>query len=170
MIIVKWLKNGNDCSMCKWCWEDCISNENGTEYDCGCYIKGLDFDEKRCYLVNPLKWIYGKIIKRKHDYYFAHQFDGLFDFYEKEELERKKMKEVLAEVLNCKYIVRENADGRKEEIDIEHILQNYVWKIRDEYEEYAHPFVYKTLWKQWKELIIKTCRKFINLFKPYFCK
>ena len=44
------------------------------------------------------------------------------------------------------------------------------WRIRSEYEDFAHPFVYKSLRTEWKELIRKTFNTFFDKLKPYFCE
>lgn len=62
--IKNWIKCGNDCEKCQYCWEEKISNKYD-EWDYGCYIKGLDYADKACYLINPFRHILGRLKLRK---------------------------------------------------------------------------------------------------------
>ena len=66
MDLLKWVKEGNDCGQCKYCWEQRASYEYD-DWDCGCYIKGSGYDEKVCHLIEPFKTVLGEMAKKKAD-------------------------------------------------------------------------------------------------------
>lgn len=167
---IDWIKNGSDCEKCKWCWESCTSNENGTEWDCGCYIKGSDYDEKPCRLINPLKFIIGWKRKKKNDYYFSHEYDDFGEWFEKDQEKLNAMKEALKETFEGKVICHKCADNSFLEYNTEGILDGAAWEIRNKYDPVAHPIENKRLRQEWKELISKTWKRFTGIFKPYLCK
>jgi len=174
MKIKEWLCNGNDCSKCKWCWEVKTSYEYD-EWDCGCYIKGEDFDDKPCYLINPFKAILGTLSQRKAEYYLAHEWDGFMEFSEDLDRKNDKLYELVME-----YLIGENAicwrdkDGGLHEYDTKQFVKTNIWEVRSQYEDFAHPIIHKKLSEEWKELIAKTFKRFkqrtIGRIIPYFYK
>ena len=159
MKIKEWICNGNDCSKCKYCWEAKTSYEYD-EWDCGCYIKGEDFDDKACYLINPFKWIIGTLAKRKENYYMAHQYDGYFEFID--DLRRKddKLCELFMDKVIKDYVICwKDKDNVLHECNTDAVIKYNVWEVRTEYDEFAYPKIHKKLNAEWKELILKTCKR-----------
>jgi hypothetical protein len=160
MKLKEWIKNGNDCCKCKYCWEERTSYEYN-EWDCGCYIKGEDFDEKPCYLINPFKWIIGTLKKRKANYYMKHEWDGYIEFMEEQEEREDKLHELfMNEVIGANVICWKDKDGILHECNTESFVRYDIWKVRSKYEEFAHPVEHKKLSTEWKELLQKTCKYF----------
>ena len=168
--LIDWINNGSDCEKCKWCWDSCTSNENGTEWDCGCYIKGDAFGDTPCRLINPLKFVIGTLRRKKEAYYFAHEYDGFGEWYEEDQAKTKVMKEALKNSFDDRVICFKGIDNTLHECNLNLFLDDTAWKVRDKYEYMAHPFESKSLRQEWKELIVKTWNRFTGIFKPYFCK
>lgn len=171
MKIKDWICNGNDCSKCKYCWEVKTSYEYD-EWDCGCYIKGEDFDDKPCYLINPFKWIMGTLAKRKANYYMTHEWDGYLEFMEDSNAKDEKLGELfISKVLKNRVICWKDRNGTLHECETDLIVKNNVWEVRSDYDDFAHPTEYKKLSTEWKELIQKTCKRFykrtIGRIVPY---
>lgn len=171
MKLKNWICDGNDCSKCKYCWEEKTSYEY-EEYDCGCYIKGSDYDEKPCHLINPMKFILGTLAKRKANYYMAHKWDGFAEFIEKSDKMDNKLSELfISKVIGKHSICWKDSSGKLHELDTKSLVETNIWEVRLEYEDFAHPIEYKKLSTEWKELIKKTCkcfyRKTIGRIVPY---
>ena len=171
MKIKDWICNGNDCSKCKYCWEVKTSYEYN-EWDCGCYIKGEDFDDKPCYLINPFKWIMGTLAKRKANYYMAHEWDGYLEFMEDSNRKDDKLHELfMSKVIKDRVICWKDRNGTLHECETDLIVKNNVWEVRSDYDDFAHPTEYKKLSTEWKELMQKTCKRFykrtIGRIVPY---
>lgn len=160
MKLKDWIHNGNDCSKCQYCWEVKTSYEY-EEYDCGCYIKGEDFDEKPCHLINPFKFILGKMYTRRAKYYMEHEWDGYFEFMEDIEQKNNKMSELIMDkIIGDHVICWKDRDGALHECNTEAFIKDNAWEVRTGYEEFAHPIENKKLSTEWKELIQKTCKRF----------
>lgn len=155
--VKNWICNGNDCAKCKYSWEartawDC------DEWDCGCYIKGEDFDDKPCHLINPFKFIIGTLKMRAAHYYEAHSWDGFMEFSEEMETKNEKLKNLFIEkVITCHVICFEASDGELIKCNTESVIGNNIWEVRTAYEDFAYPD--KTLSQEWKELISKTLKR-----------
>ncbi len=165
---MNWIKNGNNCERCKYSWCEKTSYEYD-EWECGCFIKGDRWEEKPCRLLPLFKNIIGFFRKRKTEYAENHMYDGYGEFSEKEYELDEKFKSLVYQYMDMERLYLKFPN------DTYHKVKNcddfyYFWKIRSEYEEFAHPFVNKSLHTEWKELILKTFNRFVNKFKPYFCK
>lgn len=162
MKIKEWICNGNDCSKCKYCWSERTSYEYD-EWDCGCYIKGEDFEDKPCHLINPFKWIMGELAKRKANYYMGHEWDGFLEFSEDIDKKNNKMHDlIMNEVIGDSVLCWKDRNGVLHEYDTDSSIMNNAWKVRSQYDEFAHPVEHKKLSTEWKELIQKTHK---NLYK-----
>lgn len=154
-----WISNGNDCSKCEYCWEARTSYEYD-EWDCGCYIKGPDYDNKPCHLINPIKNILGALSKRKANYCTEHEYDGFVEFMENSDRKDNKLHELfIQKVIRNHVICWKDDAGELHECDTELMVRNNVWEVRTEYENFAHPIEHKKLRTEWKELMQKTCKK-----------
>lgn len=165
--ICYYIKGEYHCDKCPFSWEERTSYEYD-EWDGGCYIKGSNLDES-CRLLPPFRFAIGTIMKKKSDYYFNHQYDGYGEFSEREQAESDKLKELLKEYVLRTPLYRKDCAGEYWEATDDSLFYD-LWRVKSEYEEFAHPVIYKTLRQQWKDLINKTFSRFISRFKPYFCK
>lgn len=173
----EWICYGNDCSKCKYCWEVKTSYEYD-EYDCGCYIKGQDFDEKPCRLVKPIRFILGETIgrlsSRKANYYMSHEYDGFVEFAQDLDEKNSKMSELIMDkIIGDHVICWKDKNGELHECNTEEFIKDNAWEVRSGYEDFAHPIVHKKLSTEWKELIQKTCKSLymqtIGRIIPYIC-
>lgn len=169
-----WICNGSDCSKCKWNWEVRTSYEYD-EWDCGCYIKGQDFDDKPCRLVNPLKAILGILSKRRAEYYREHEWDGFLEFSEDSDKKDEKLYELFMEYFIGKNVICwKDKDGGLHEYDTSRLVRTNIWEVRMQYEDFAYPISHKKLREEWKELLIKTLRRLyrvtIGKIIPYLHK
>lgn len=170
MGIIKWIKKGNDCSKCNYCWEEISNTDCGTEYDGGCYIKGCCYDDQPCYLLTPIKFILGFFKKKKSEYFLNHEYDNFGDWWTKKENNQDKFKQLMNKSFDGYSLCYKDADGTLNECNKELIINNSARDIINEYEDYAHPIIHKKLKNEWSELIKKTFNMFLDKFKPYFCK
>lgn len=151
-----WIHNGNDCSKCECCWEVKTSYEYD-EYDCGCYIKGQDFDDEVCHLIKPARFLLGVLAKRKAEYYSKHEWDSYFEFMEDLDKKNDKMHELIMDKIIGDHVVCwKDKDGGLHECNTEEFIRYNAWEVRSGYEDFAHPTVYKKLSTEWKELILRT--------------
>lgn len=169
MGIVKWFKCGNDCTKCSYCWEERTSYEYD-EYDAGCYIKGSCYDDKRCYMLPPLRFLIGSIKKKKSEYYENHEYDDFYNWVIENEKKQDKFNCLIAEAFKAYSLCWKDEDGKLHESNKEAIINDAAWRIRSEYEEFAYPVIHKKLRSEWRELFVKTYNSFVDKFKPYFCK
>lgn len=161
-LFILWLINGNDCYKCKllhsWrtAW-DC------DEYDCACDIRGMDFEDNPCYLIEPFKSIKGFWAKRRNSYYESHEYDGIVEFMEDLDKKDEKMKElIMSKVLKGYVVCMKYGDGTLHECNTELVVEHNAWEVRSGYEDFAHPVVHEKLSTEWKKLIKKTMRVFYN--------
>lgn len=162
----KWYIRGEyHCDKCPYCWSEWSYEGDG---DAGCYIYGDLRDT--CRLIPPIRTIIGWPTRKKANYYFTHEYDGFAEWNEKEEAKRENFNEAVKNFIGNYYICWKNEDGTFCPIDKDSYINYNAWEIRRDYEEFCNPFVVKTLRSEWKDLIAKTWRKFIGIFKPYFCK
>ncbi|MEG0900274.1 MAG: hypothetical protein RSF40_11270 [Oscillospiraceae bacterium] len=159
------------CEQCKYFVDMTTSNENGTEYDGYCILCGNNFDDG-CNWFFPFKQIVGWFKKKEHDYHLNHEYDGVLGSYEQREKEEKKLEELIEKyLLGESQIYMNKYDGRFVKVEsIEQLNLYEFWRIRSEYEDFAHPFVVKPLVQEWRELLKKSFDKFSSIFKPYFCQ
>ena len=160
--IKDWICNGNDCEKCKFCWAERTSYEYD-EWDAGCYIKGEDYDEKPCHLINPIKHILGTLAKKKDNYYRNHQYDGFLEFSEEQDRKDNEMRELINKHIIGDYILcMRYSDGTLHECNTESIVHNNAWEVRHDYEEFAYPYVREKLSTEWCKLIKKTLKCLYN--------
>ena len=154
------------CDTCPYGWEDWYYEG---DCDCGCYIFGDIRDS--CRLIPPLRALIGWPRRKKSRYYASHQYDGFADFCEKDMQLQEKFDELFFDVLSGCKVMYKGYNG--EEIQIQPNRFPFCQRLdhfRHDYEKFAHPFVPKSLKREWKERMIKTLNRFLNHFKPYFCK
>ena len=152
------------CDQCPYSWEDCGYDDA----DVGCYIYG-DLQDT-CRLLPPFRAIIGGIRKKKDCYYQNHQYDGIDEWYQKQKPKQKKFDELFVSAL-AKKGLEVSYKGLTQSIplkEIPNILET--WRILDEYEEFAHPVISKSVKEKWKDALMSTVRWFGNKIKPYFCK
>jgi hypothetical protein len=129
-------------------WEDCTSNENGTEWDYGCTIKGHDFEEKYCFVPYPIRWLRN----RRALYFQNHEYDGIDKWYEREEK---------ADKIFCDFF--ENEFNLKDEYQL-------AGDLRSKYDAFLNEDLPKNLREKWKVLLRETFNRHWFLLKSYFCK
>lgn len=168
----KWyIKGDYHCDKCPYSWEERLYEG---DCNCGCYIKGDIRDT--CRLLPPFRAIIGKIRLRQNNYYMAHQYDGFGEFHEKEERINEEFKKILLERLFNNYVIFyktkngeiwRDIEGEPIKVNPEAILDNELWRIRYQYEDIAHPYEYKTLRKEWSEVIKRTWNYLIMPIRPF---
>lgn len=160
--IREWLKNGNDCSKCECCWEDWGAYHE--DCDCGCHIKGYEYDTTRCYLIAPLR----RLLMRRVRYFQNHEYDGYLQFTERQNTEREKCREAIAGMLNGCVICWKSADGTLHECNTEMIIIQESWTVQEALKpEYQPPL---KITQRWKSLLHDTATVIPNAIKPFICK
>lgn len=172
----RWYVKGEyHCEHCPYCWEEHYWEG---DCDCGCIIRGDIRDT--CRLLPPFRFLIGWPRRRKAEYWASHQYDDVGEYYERVELSEQVLTKELLKMLNRYEVVYhpawsdvledENGEKKWEKtivMDKKEVVAGAVSQIRMEYEDAAHPFVYKSLKQEWKELIKKTWNKFLDIFRPY---
>ncbi len=159
-----YVKGYYHCDKCPYCWvhqgyEDC---------DAGCYIFGELRDT--CRLIPPIRALIGWPKRKKAMYWYTHEYDGFGEWYEREEKKREKFNECVLDFLSLYEICWKDENGVFHPINKQEYVNYNAWEIRRDYEDYCNPIVFKPLRIEWKELIAKTFRRFIDVFRPYFGK
>lgn len=157
------------CDKCPYGWEEKTSYEYD-EWEAGCYIKGDICDT--CRLLPPFRWIVGSLRKRKLEYQYAHQYDDFAEYVEEIERKETKFKKLLDDFL-CGYeLCWKDDEGKLNPINKEWYIKQEAWRIRYGYEDCLNEEEAKRNPYQnpWKKAILWSWNRFINFFKPYFCK
>jgi hypothetical protein len=166
-----YIKGEYHCDKCPYSWAEKTSYEYD-EWDAGCYIKGDIHDT--CRLLPPFRWIVGSLRKKKAMYYYNHQYDGCGEFYEEWENKNKKIQESITKFLDGYDLCWKDSKGEYTPINKEWHITQEAYRIRCDYEDYLGELEAKKNPPQkqnpWKQAIVWTWNKFINFFKPYFCK
>ncbi len=166
--LLRWFRYGNDCEHCPYGWCKRTSYEYD-EWDGGCYIKGDDWQDEPCRLLPPYKNIIGFFKKRKAMYFENHYYDNYPEYCQHSESLDEKLKELIDKYMLRYGLYYKLGEGEYTKVENCDMFYNF-WRIRSEYEDFAHPFVYKSIRTEWKELICKTFNAFVDKFKPYFCE
>ena len=162
----KWYVEGYyHCDKCPYCWCEWSYEGDG---DAGCYIFG-DLKDT-CRLLPPIRTLIGWPKKKKAEYYFNHEYDGFAEWYEEEEKRGDKFNDLVIALFERYEICWKDDKGEYHPIDKEGYIRYEGFRARRDYDDFCYPFAVKTLRQEWKELIAKTIRRFINIFKPYVCK
>lgn len=159
-----YIKGYYHCDQCPYCWVD----YGYDDADAGCYIYGDLRDT--CRLLPPFRAVIGGIRKKKDCYYQNHQYDGMGEWYQKQEANREKFAELMTDAFDRRRL-EVTYQGSNQSIPLEEVPDILeAWRIVDDYEEFAHPVIHKSVWEKWKDAFVSTGRWFANKFKPYFCK
>ena len=164
-----YIKGEYHCDKCPYGWEEKTSYEYD-EWEVGCYIKGDICDT--CRLFPPYRWIVGSLRKKKLHYQYAHQYDDFPDFVEEMERKEEKFNKLVDKFLHGYELCWKDNDGELHPINKEEHIKAEAYRIRYDYEDYLREENEKKNPYQnpWKKAILWTWHKFINYFKPYFCK
>jgi hypothetical protein len=164
----KYIKGDYHCDTCPFCWGGEYLDGCDDYDDCGCYIKGEL--PHSCRLIPPIRFLIGWGKRKKSQYYENHRYDGVEDWYKQRQHEEHMFQACVLDTLGSAGICRWNeADKSYESVDYE-TFQNYCSKIQNEYDEAMRPIQHIKLRTQWAILIKTTMKRFISIFKPYFCK
>lgn len=166
-----YIKGEYHCDKCPFCWggEYCPGCDDYE--DMGCYIKGEDGLDKPCRLIPPIRFLLGWGKRKKATYHMNHQYDNILSYSKKEDGNQEKFEKLLTTWLENYELHIKSIDGSPAwPIDKKLHITTESWRVRDEYENFAHPSVRITLRKQWATLIKETWKAFVGIFKPYFCK
>lgn len=156
-----WIREGNDCSRCPACWEDIMDNENGREYDCGCFINGSKFDEKPCRIPFLLRFI----LCRRRKYLNNHHYDGIYEWYQKGEEGENIIETALTKEMDG-FICWKDGDGTLHEYNQEMKIGDITWRVKSEYDDFLiEPR--KSLWQKWKLLIAETVSVPVDYIKSF---
>ena len=160
------------CDSCPYCWSERTSYEYD-EWDAGCYIKEDICDT--CRLLPPFRWIIGYPKKRKAQYYEIHQYDDFAEWAEWDLEKTEKLKELIHDKMLKDYVVcAKDDEGNYFELntDVEsfHSIYYECSNIVSEFEKFVKYHDSKNSRGPWKTAFKYSWDKFINKFKPYFCK
>ena len=159
-----YIKGYYHCDQCPYCWVD----YGYDDADAGCYIYGDLRDT--CRLLPPFRAVIGGIRKKKDCYYQNHQYDGMGEWYQKQEANREKFAELMTDAFDRRRL-EVTYQGSNQSIPLEEVPDILeAWRIVDDYEEFAHPVIHKSVCEKWKDAFASTGRWFANKFKPYSCK
>ena len=160
MSLINWMKSGNNCEKCPACWESYSCDE----WDAGCHVKGDLYDEKVCRL--PL--FVRKLFVRRAKYFYAHEYDGIYEYHiaqeEKENKCRAAIEKMLAEYVVC----YKDSDGELREYTGDVISYSGLSDVIESCTPEFKPS--PTIQQQWKELTKQTVMIPINWLKPFVCK
>lgn len=161
-----YIKGEYHCHKCPYSWED----RGYDDADAGCYIKG-DIQDK-CRLLPPFRFAVGYFRKKRFRYYAAHQYDGYPEFADKNDRESEEFNRLLLEMFSSIEMYRPYLDklDQKEYIVVnkKQFIEDHSWDFRYKYDEFAHPFIYESIGKRWKKLIIDTLNNISTWFRIYF--
>lgn len=112
-----------DCENCPLSWED--RGYEGECNDCGCAVYGDFYGYKLiCHFPNFIKRIIRKIKDRKEQKLLAHQYDGIGEWYEKEQRKDAAFRKAIEEcIFNNQYgekliLCREGKEGKRYKVEI----------------------------------------------------
>ncbi len=175
---VEWyIKGEYHCDKCPFCF--------GGEYlpgcddyeDAGCYIFGDLRDT--CRLIPPIRFILGWGKRKKMQYLENHRYDDYGDWAEKQFDNEQKFREAFREEIGAKYALcfkdsngemEKGADGKPYSLDEDCYIESMFLLCLKAREIFDPPKPYEPLRKKWAHLVKETWKKFIGIFKPYFCK
>lgn len=164
-----YIKGEYHCDQCPYSWEEKTSYEYD-EWEAGCYIKGDICDT--CRLLPPFRWVIGSLNLKKAEYYFNHQYDDFSEWAAKQEGKEEKFNELLNDFFRGYELCWKGENGEYHPINTALHIQHEAHRIRYGYEEYLRKQEEKENPYQnpWKKAILWSWDKFVNFFKPYFCK
>lgn len=162
-----YIKGEYHCDTCPFSWEEC----GYEDADAGCYIYGDIRDS--CRLLPPFRFLIGWPRRRKYNYLRNHEYDDYDDFLNRE-VQQVNTELALRKYLeNRGYIVLQCRN-----IDIPKEMTQYIvppqcleqtYKLADDMcSIFTPPF--EPLKMRWKNLIKATWKRFVMIFKPYFCE
>lgn len=160
------------CDSCPYCWSERTSYEYD-EWDTGCYIKEDICDT--CRLLPPFRWIIGYPKRRKARYYEIHQYDDFAEWAEWDHEKTEKLKELIHDKMLKDYVVCAKDDGGNyfelnTDVESYHSIYYECSNIVSEFEKFVKYHDSKNSRGPWKTAFKYSWDKFINKFKPYFCK
>ena len=141
----------NKCEKCACCWEESYYTDCGTEYDCGCTIKGMDYDDHYCFIPYPIRWIRN----RRARYLENHQYDDCAEWFEKEQQAGNIFSDFFENEL---------------ELESQYMIHQLSGDLRIRYDNFLKKGQPRTLKEKWKALIKETYQHHSFYFKSYFCK
>lgn len=154
------------CDNCPFSWEE--GSYDG-DWDCGCHVYGDT--RETCRLLPPFRFIIGSIRKKVSLYHYYHAYDGIVEFYEKDDEIQKKFEELFCTALSGYSLAYKGHNGEYIPFNpADHCMHDSLFRFRHDYEEFAHPFETKTYRQEIKDLMSRMWKSFVEKFKPYFCK
>ena len=152
------------CDKCPMCWSE-WSYEG--DNDCGCYLFGDIRDT--CRLLPPFRQLIGWPKKRKAEYWEEHQYDGIEDVLETEYLQSELLERLLREAFSFYEFAIPTEDGKLTPASEskERLIEMLVPDIRFCYENEAHPVTYTPLKAEWKQVLRRTSKEFLDIFRPF---
>jgi hypothetical protein len=159
--IIRWMKNGNNCDRCPALWVD----QGLEDCDCGCYIKGEDYDEAVC----RLPYLIRALLCRRNKYLAAHEWDGYGEFHKEYEAINNVVCEKVRGELNDVVLCRSSDATKEHELpkDVYDAYINYVARAAIEGYSSATFVPNKRLSKKWRELFHETAMVPVNFLKSY---
>lgn len=167
----KWYIEGYyHCDHCPYCWSEYSYEDDG---DCGCYIRGELWDT--CRLIPPIRFLIGWPRKKRAEYAYAHEYDGVSEWYEQQQERENAYAESVKLLLNGIELYHRGVEGDLIPVCKVDLLWLSDFKYGNfgeayrYYEDHAHPITGDPpLSQQWTDLLRKTWKKFADKFRPYF--
>lgn len=169
----KWYVLGHyHCDKCPYCWSEWSYEGDG---DCGCHIKGDIYDT--CRLLPPFRFILGWPKRRYNQYWAAHQYDGMAEWYEQNATKEEAFSESIKILLKDTEIYQRDGEGNLIPVCKAEFLEASNWGVSQffkayrHYEDTAHPNNTPPLKNQWRQLIRDTWKKSVHdKIAPYLPK
>ena len=164
-----YIKGEYHCDKCPYCWAERTSYEYD-EWDAGCYIKGDLCDT--CRLIPPFRWIVGTLRKKKAEYYRNHEYDDFPEWHEQEIAKEEKIIELLNNFIGESDICWKDNEGKYYPLDKNEYIRQEAWRFRHDFEDFIRDQNAKLNPPQnpWRKAISWSWHRFVDFFKPYFCK
>lgn len=167
---MRWYVLGDyHCDHCPMCWSD-YSDYLG-DGDCGCYIFG-DIREGACRLLPPFRTLIGWPRKKRAQYDYAHQYDDMGDYYDREFHQEKVFVSCIKQLLSGYILVQRGFDGAFREIPLEEYTDccGFGSRIIDAYRAYEDE-MYPTTWyvslkHDWQNVISRTKQELFSKPAP----
>ncbi|MDL2257567.1 hypothetical protein LJC42_00210 [Eubacteriales bacterium OttesenSCG-928-K08] len=151
-----WFKYGNDCMKCPCSW----SSFGGEDWDGGCHIR--DDDDDMCLV--PI--IIRRLRLRRAKYLQAHEYDGLYEWHQKQEKGDAVIFDTFVKELGAYEICRKDETGTYRPMNTKELSRTYLYSVRYAYDDFL--FMPKeSIWTRWRRLIEDMIGECVECIKSF---